>query len=204
MPARRGPHPSEQALCGSASSKAGAFDTLQLNRAALVASIDRVRLCRRPAAMPTSTACLIWAVTMTMAPARRSPIWSKHCPGVKERLLQEKTALGFYLSGHLFDEVEREVRRFRQAAHRRDCLIAVNRKPWRASATSASSMVNRVDAVYFKLDDKSAAIGATVDEELLNAQRALLQDDAWWWSAASTNRPAAASRRASTLRKSGT
>jgi DNA polymerase-3 subunit alpha len=32
--------------------------------------------------------------------------------GVKERLTQEKTALGFYLSGHLFDEVDREVRSF--------------------------------------------------------------------------------------------
>ncbi|KAB2853711.1 MAG: NTP transferase domain-containing protein, partial [Bauldia sp.] len=32
--------------------------------------------------------------------------------GVKERLMQEKTAVGFYLSGHLFDEVAQEVRRF--------------------------------------------------------------------------------------------
>jgi DNA polymerase-3 subunit alpha len=32
--------------------------------------------------------------------------------GVKERLVLEKTAIGFYLSGHLFDEVETEVRQF--------------------------------------------------------------------------------------------
>jgi DNA polymerase-3 subunit alpha len=32
--------------------------------------------------------------------------------GVKERLTLEKTAVGFYLSGHLFDEVSHEVRRF--------------------------------------------------------------------------------------------
>ena len=31
--------------------------------------------------------------------------------GVKERLTLEKTAIGFYFSGHLFDEVERELRR---------------------------------------------------------------------------------------------
>ena len=32
--------------------------------------------------------------------------------GVKEKLTHEKGAIGFYFSGHLFDEVEREVRRF--------------------------------------------------------------------------------------------
>ena len=32
--------------------------------------------------------------------------------GIKERLTQEKTAIGFYLSGHLFDEVASEVRKF--------------------------------------------------------------------------------------------
>jgi DNA polymerase-3 subunit alpha len=36
--------------------------------------------------------------------------------GVKEQLTLEKTAIGFYLSGHLFDEVAREVRQLRQAA----------------------------------------------------------------------------------------
>ena len=32
--------------------------------------------------------------------------------GIKERLLLEKTAVGFFLSGHLFDAVEREGRQF--------------------------------------------------------------------------------------------
>jgi DNA polymerase-3 subunit alpha len=32
--------------------------------------------------------------------------------GIKEQLTLEKTAIGFYLSGHLFDEVATEVRRF--------------------------------------------------------------------------------------------
>jgi DNA polymerase-3 subunit alpha len=32
--------------------------------------------------------------------------------GIRERLGFEKTAIGFYLSGHLFDEAEAEVRRF--------------------------------------------------------------------------------------------
>src|SRR3989338_3928704 len=32
--------------------------------------------------------------------------------GLKEQLTLEKTAIGFYLSGHLFDEAEAEVRRF--------------------------------------------------------------------------------------------
>ena len=31
---------------------------------------------------------------------------------VKERLTLEKTAIGFYLSGHMFDQSEAEVRQF--------------------------------------------------------------------------------------------
>jgi DNA polymerase-3 subunit alpha len=39
--------------------------------------------------------------------------------GVKERLTFEKTAMGFYLSGHLFDEVSLEVRQ--ASCQARDC-----------------------------------------------------------------------------------
>ena len=59
------------------------------------------------------------AATCT-APARRSrrsspaPPWS-----IKERLTLEKAALGFYLSGHLFDQSAAEVRRFVKLQHRR-------------------------------------------------------------------------------------
>ena len=46
--------------------------------------------------------------------------------GVKERLLEEKTAIGFYLSGHLFDAAEAEVRQF---ARRDIATLAESREP---------------------------------------------------------------------------
>ena len=52
--------------------------------------------------------------------ARRSRRWSPAEPwSIKERLTLEKAALGFYLSGHLFDQSADEVRQFAQAPHRR-------------------------------------------------------------------------------------
>jgi DNA polymerase-3 subunit alpha len=52
-----------------------------------------------------------------MARAPKTPDLVDALPwGVKEQLTLEKPAVGFYLSGHLFDEVATEVRRFVQAA----------------------------------------------------------------------------------------
>jgi DNA polymerase-3 subunit alpha len=97
--------------------------------------------------------------------------------GVKERLTQEKTALGFYLSGHLFDEVELEVRRFakRSIADLQD----VREPQWVAGIVSDFRIINgeRGRRGVFKLDDKSAAIEVTVDDELLGTHRTQLQDD---------------------------
>jgi DNA polymerase-3 subunit alpha len=60
--------------------KAGAFDNLQLNRASLVASIDRAfEFASTTEANANQGACLTW-VTAT-PPARRSPTWSRPCPG---------------------------------------------------------------------------------------------------------------------------
>ena len=92
--------------------------------------------------------------------------------------MQEKSAIGFYLSGHLFDEVELEVRRF--AKRPVEELLDTREPQLVAGIVSDFRVINgeRGRRGVFKLDDKSAAIEATVDEELLNTHRTLLQDDA--------------------------
>ena len=97
--------------------------------------------------------------------------------GVKERLVAEKTAVGFYLSGHLFDEVEREVRQFVKTKidglpESRDIRTLVG-------IVGDLRVINgqRGKLAIFKLDDKSAVIEATADEALINANRNLLKDD---------------------------
>jgi DNA polymerase-3 subunit alpha len=99
--------------------------------------------------------------------------------GVKEQLTLEKTAIGFYLSGHLFDEVASEVRRF---IRRPMDELRESREPQLvAGIVSDLRIINaqRGKLAIFKLDDKSVTLEATADEALINAHRQLLQDDAF-------------------------
>ena len=157
--------------------KAGAFDAVQLNRAALVASIDRA---------------FDFAAT-TEANANQGGLFdmgdaygaSTHEPdlveatpwGVKERLAQEKTALGFYLSGHLFDEVEREVRRF--CKRRIEELVDTREPLLLAGIVTDLRVINgqRGKLALFKLDDKTDVIDAAADETVFGPQRGWFGDD---------------------------
>ena len=96
---------------------------------------------------------------------------------IKERLTFEKGALGFYLSGHLFDQSVDEVRRI---APRRNADLIDSREPQLlAGIVGDLRVVNgqRGRVAIFKLDDKTEAIEAVANEELLNANRELLKDD---------------------------
>ncbi|MGA0609128.1 DNA polymerase III subunit alpha [Caldimonas sp. KR1-144] len=96
---------------------------------------------------------------------------------IKERLTHEKTALGFYLSGHLFDESAQEVRRF---VRTKIADLLDSREPQLlAGIVSDLRFVNgqRGRVAIFKLDDKSEPIEAVANEELINANREILRDD---------------------------
>ncbi len=157
--------------------KAGAFDALQLNRAALVASIDRA-FDFAAAAEANANQGGLFDMDGGHGSSDEEPPLADVMPwGVKERLTQEKTAVGFYLSGHLFDEVAAEVRRFvkRPIEELKD-----SREPVLiAGIVSDLRVINaqRGKLAIFKLDDKSAVLEATADEALINAHRNLLKDD---------------------------
>ena len=96
---------------------------------------------------------------------------------MKERLTHEKTAVGFYLSGHLFDEVEREVRQF---ARRKIEDLIDSREPQMLAGIVTDLRVingNRGKLAIFKLDDKTGTVECTADEAMINAHRDLLKDD---------------------------
>jgi DNA polymerase-3 subunit alpha len=97
--------------------------------------------------------------------------------GVKERLSMEKTAIGFYLSGHLFDEVEREVRRF--AKRRIDELVDTREPLLLAGIVNDMRVINgqRGKLALFKLDDKTDVIEAAADEGVFNPHRSWFKDD---------------------------
>ncbi len=96
---------------------------------------------------------------------------------VKTRLTHEKVALGYYFSGHLFDQVEAEVRQFA-----RRCIgdAQDSREPQTLAGIVADLRIvngQRGKAAIFKFDDKTGAIESVVAEELLNAHLAQLKDD---------------------------
>ncbi|MDE2367480.1 MAG: DNA polymerase III subunit alpha [Burkholderiales bacterium] len=157
--------------------KAGAFDALHADRAALLASVGLA---------------FDWAETQeananqgglfdfgdghgssTQEPALvHVPPWD-----VRERLLQEKTALGFFLSGHLFDAYRDEVRRF---ARRAIADLVDSREPQLlAGIVSDPRVVNgqRGRVMIFKLDDASEAIEAVANEDVFAAQPQLMAED---------------------------
>ena len=158
--------------------KAGAFDCLDLNRASLLASVDRAFDFAAASEANANQGGLFDMGEDTHGSSQQEPELVNTMPwGVKERLTQEKTALGFYLSGHLFDEVDREVRSFVKT--RIDDLLDSRDAQLLTGIVSDMRVINgqRGKLAIFKLDDKSGMIEATADEATMNAYRHILRDD---------------------------
>ncbi|WP_293606343.1 DNA polymerase III subunit alpha [Polaromonas sp. UBA4122] len=157
--------------------KGGAFDNLHLNRAELLASVDRA-FEFAAAAEANANQGGLFDMADSHAASTQEPALVEAVPfGVKARLVLEKTAIGFYLSGHLFDEVEAEVRQF---AKRKIEDLIDSREPQLLAAIVSDLRVingNRGKLILFKLDDKTDVLEASVDEAVFNAHRNLLKDD---------------------------
>jgi len=166
--------------CLEALIKGGAFDNLHRNRASLVASIDRAfDFANATQANANQTGLFDMGGEDDHGSSSQTPDLVDALPwGIKEQLTLEKTAIGFYLSGHLFDEVATEVRRF--AKRQIDDLIDTREPQLLAGIVNDFRVINgqRGKLALFKLDDKSAVIEARADEALINAHKHLLKDDA--------------------------
>jgi DNA polymerase-3 subunit alpha len=159
--------------------KAGAFDRVHADRAALLASVGLA---------------FEWADTQAAhalqgglfdfgdgdahgASTQEPPLVATDAWSVRERLLLEKSALGFFLSGHLFDACAPEVRRF---CRRPLAELSESREPQLlAGMVSQLRFGNgpRGRVAIFRLDDGSEHIEAVVPDELIETQRELLAED---------------------------
>ena len=164
--------------------KAGAFDALhplgQPGRAELLASVS---LAMDWAETQQANALQVGLFDMgdggdthgssTQEPALvHAPVWD-----VRERLMSEKAALGFYLSGHLFDAWKDEVRRFvRQPLEN---MVDSREPQLLAGIVTDPRVVNgqRGRVVIFKLDDGTESIEAVAPDELFETQRELAAED---------------------------
>ncbi len=158
--------------------RAGAFDSLQMNRAALAASIELAFDFAAASEAHLNQGGLFDLADDGHGSSTQEPELPAVTPwGVKERLSLEKTAIGFYLSGHLFDEVEREVRQF---ARRPIAELSDSREPQLLAGIVGDFRVingQRGRLALFKLDDKSGVIDARAEEALVHQHRNLLKDD---------------------------
>jgi DNA polymerase-3 subunit alpha len=157
--------------------KAGAFDLLHAERSMMVASIGLAFDFADTQAAHADQGGLFDFGDSHAASTQEPDLVHAEPWSIKERLSLEKVALGFFLSGHLFDQSETEVRQF---ARRKIADLIDSREPQvLAGIVSDLRVINgqRGRVAIFKLDDKSEAIESVVNEELLNANKELLKDD---------------------------
>jgi DNA polymerase-3 subunit alpha len=161
--------------------KAGAFDSLhpdkEAGRSALLASVG---LAFEWADTQTANALQVGLFDMgdSHGSSTQEPALVNVAPWtVYERLVQEKTAVGFYLSGHLFDAWKDEVRRFCRTPV---ADVVDNREPvLLAGIVTDPRVVNgqRGRVVIFKLDDGSEAIEAVANDDIFEERRELACED---------------------------
>src|SRR5690606_8510262 len=155
--------------------RAGAFDALDADRAKLLANVGRAIDAAEAAGAAIDQVSLFGdeAGGLPSAPERLpAPAWSD-----RQRLQEEKSALGLFLSGHLFDAFEAEVRSFVRT--RLADLQPAPQPVWIAGIVAAQrpQMTRRGKMVFVTLDDGSAAVDIAVYNELYDAQRRLIRDD---------------------------
>jgi len=158
--------------------KAGAFDALCTDRPSLLASVGLAFEWAETQVVHASQGGLFDDLGDAHGSSTQEPpLIAGDAWGVRERLGHEKVALGFYLSGHLFDENEAEVRRF---CKRRIADLVDSRDPQLlCGIVNDLRFVNgqRGRVAIFKLDDKSESIEAVANDELIEANKDLLKED---------------------------
>ncbi len=161
--------------------KGGAFDALGPDRAQLMASVQLAfDYADSQAAHAEQSGLFDFGADdedQHAASTKEPELIAAEPWSIRQRLMLEKQALGFYLSGHLFDESAEEVRRF--CKRRIDDLLDSREPQLLAGIVTELRVVNgqRGRVAIFKLDDKSDQIEAVVAEDLLSANRELLAED---------------------------
>ncbi|MBK4733667.1 DNA polymerase III subunit alpha [Noviherbaspirillum pedocola] len=155
--------------------RAGAFDGFNVDRGILLASVGYALECAEQAEASANQVSLFGDEDSGMiAPPEyvKAQPWSD-----KQKLTEEKVALGFYLSGHLFDAYAEEARKF---ARTRLSDLAPSREPRLIAGVISglrAQMTQRGKMLIVTLDDGSAAVEVTVYNEVFDANRELFKED---------------------------
>ncbi len=154
--------------------RAGAFDSIDERRAALMASVG---IALEAAEQAERDALQVGLFEAGGAPEQRLrlvdvPPWSE-----RERLLNEKQALGFFLSGHPYNEVRAELSAF---IRRPLGSLEPQKEPVLLAGiviATRTQMTRRGKMIVVTLDDGTAQVEMTVFNEVYEAERAKIRED---------------------------
>jgi DNA polymerase III subunit alpha len=155
--------------------RAGAFDCFGVDRGVLIASVNFAMECAEQAEASANQVSLFGGPDSDL---ETPPEYVKTAPwSEKQRLTEEKGALGFYLSGHLFNSYADEVRRFIKTK-------LANLEPAREPRLLAGiisglrvQMTQRGKMVIVTLDDGTATVDVTIYNELYDPNKSLFKED---------------------------
>ncbi|MEW6415877.1 MAG: DNA polymerase III subunit alpha [Pseudomonadota bacterium] len=154
--------------------KAGAFDSLNDHRASLMASIGpALEAADRKAKSGGQVGLFGEALDGGGEDLVAAPRWSE-----QERLAQEKSALGYFFSGHPFTVYSQEVASF---ARKRLDSLEPSREPVLLAGIVVSlrtQMTRRGKMLILLLDDATAQVEVVIFNELFEQNRHLLKEDA--------------------------
>ena len=155
--------------------RAGAFDGVEANRARLLASVGRALEAAEQAERAASQSSLFGEAEAPRGGARAyvdAAPWD-----LRQRLLEEKAALGFSLSGHLFSVYARELAGFPRTPLGR---LAPGAGVWLAGIviSARTQMTRRGRMMVVTLDDGTAQVEVSVFNELFERSRDKLKEDA--------------------------
>ena len=154
--------------------KAGAFDSLNEHRASLMASVGAaLETADRAARSGGQVGLFGEALDGGGEDLIDVPVWPE-----QEKLLQEKSALGYFFSGHPFTSYLAEVSSF---AKRQLDSLEPSRDPVMLAGIVVSlrtQMTRRGKMLILLLDDATAQVEVVIFNELYEQNRHLLKDDA--------------------------
>ena len=154
--------------------RAGAMDCLKQDRAILLATVDYAMEAALQAEAAANQVSLFGDDDDMIPPPEyvKAERWSD-----RERLLEEKQALGFYLSGHLFDAYAPEVRQFVKTTLAKLDPSRDLRLLGGVISGVRTQMTQRGKILIVTLDDGTGVVDVTVYSELADQFKAVFKED---------------------------
>ncbi|QNA90320.1 DNA polymerase III subunit alpha [Massilia sp. Dwa41.01b] len=155
--------------------RAGAMDCFGVDRAILLASVAfAVEVADQAAASANQVSLFGGDDSDMVAP----PEYVKATPWTdRQKLSEEKIALGYYLSGHMFDSFAQEVRRFAKTKLKD---LEPSREPRMLCGVISgvrTQMTQRGKILIVALDDKTGVVEVTVYNEVFEANKNMFKED---------------------------